>query len=860
MAVFQNPWQRNFPAKKCGGQEEELLVFGYSCRLFRDDERALYIDQGKHLIPWMGDENLLIDRYDARGYLYDLKRYEPKPDIDPLGGLTEAEKRIEERCEEERYLELYKDVQEEEMYEEEEVKRLRASLASGKAYHEIGFNYESREDDESIESEERKEEEDQDEPYSVPDGLTVPAGLELPQTLKAHTIIEKTAIFVSQHGPQMEIILKTKQATNPQFNFLSIDSTLYPYYRHLVVSIRAGTYKPKPPEQPKKHDDDDDDDDHYLHPSLFAAKPQKETPFTVPNLVFLRGNEDDAYARLVKNLKDKLFDHRSSSPVPVEKQKKHSGSKHTVHKTDKGHHSTSKSSTPPPDEQIAPLSQNMNSDQPPPPGEGPSIQLPQIEESFDDGNDFTECADANKIIPPPPDLQPVIDKMAIYVAKNGEDFEIIVKSKSDKRFEFLESWNQFHQYYLFKKNYHIKLQEREEEANKQQDHPQEPEEQDDNESISEIQQEAEESIQSEEDIGEELQHSEENSTGAPPIETTAKEKVLAKPIKGPVSFSIKPKDSEVQSLEKKSALLLDETDSEEEKEPREKEQPKETKENVETTNNIEQGKDDVIPDTPPSVSESCTGRSTPAEGEHKSTKRFKPEELEARLAEEKRKDRLAAAARERLAQQSRERQLQLERKRRAALFLTMLNKTKCNSPQEMSEEKPDVEDSKGVPEQKEVVSGMEVEEFNLGLSPLTTIITSPTRAGAITPDTRNSPVSSTHSSPQYEITQQRISLKPLPVLSAPDGAMEPLKSSSKSHSKSKKSSRSHRKSRSRSPSKSKHKKMRNRSRSHSRGRSHSKRKRPKTPPLAYSQVRRSPSPKEKRSSWSRSVSDRSRRK
>ncbi|XP_022243929.1 splicing factor, suppressor of white-apricot homolog isoform X2 [Limulus polyphemus] len=746
------------------------------------------------------------------------------------------------------------------MYEEEEVKRLRASLASGKAYHEIGFNYESREDDESIESEERKEEEDQDEPYSVPDGLTVPAGLELPQTLKAHTIIEKTAIFVSQHGPQMEIILKTKQATNPQFNFLSIDSTLYPYYRHLVVSIRAGTYKPKPPEQPKKHDDDDDDDDHYLHPSLFAAKPQKETPFTVPNLVFLRGNEDDAYARLVKNLKDKLFDHRSSSPVPVEKQKKHSGSKHTVHKTDKGHHSTSKSSTPPPDEQIAPLSQNMNSDQPPPPGEGPSIQLPQIEESFDDGNDFTECADANKIIPPPPDLQPVIDKMAIYVAKNGEDFEIIVKSKSDKRFEFLESWNQFHQYYLFKKNYHIKLQEREEEANKQQDHPQEPEEQDDNESISEIQQEAEESIQSEEDIGEELQHSEENSTGAPPIETTAKEKVLAKPIKGPVSFSIKPKDSEVQSLEKKSALLLDETDSEEEKEPREKEQPKETKENVETTNNIEQGKDDVIPDTPPSVSESCTGRSTPAEGEHKSTKRFKPEELEARLAEEKRKDRLAAAARERLAQQSRERQLQLERKRRAALFLTMLNKTKCNSPQEMSEEKPDVEDSKGVPEQKEVVSGMEVEEFNLGLSPLTTIITSPTRAGAITPDTRNSPVSSTHSSPQYEITQQRISLKPLPVLSAPDGAMEPLKSSSKSHSKSKKSSRSHRKSRSRSPSKSKHKKMRNRSRSHSRGRSHSKRKRPKTPPLAYSQVRRSPSPKEKRSSWSRSVSDRSRRK
>jgi len=45
-----------------GHQNENLLIFGYHCKLFRDDDKALEIDAGAHLIPWMGDESLKIDR------------------------------------------------------------------------------------------------------------------------------------------------------------------------------------------------------------------------------------------------------------------------------------------------------------------------------------------------------------------------------------------------------------------------------------------------------------------------------------------------------------------------------------------------------------------------------------------------------------------------------------------------------------------------------------------------------------------------------------------------------------------------------------------------------------------------------
>jgi hypothetical protein len=54
-------WSKNSKSKS-DSNSDQLFVFGYSCKLFRDDERAQQMDCGQHLIPWMSSETLLIDR------------------------------------------------------------------------------------------------------------------------------------------------------------------------------------------------------------------------------------------------------------------------------------------------------------------------------------------------------------------------------------------------------------------------------------------------------------------------------------------------------------------------------------------------------------------------------------------------------------------------------------------------------------------------------------------------------------------------------------------------------------------------------------------------------------------------------
>ena len=45
----------------------------------------------------------------------------------------------------------------------------------------------------------------------------------------------------------------------------------------------------------------------------------------------------------------------------------------------------------------------------------------------------TDTTTGPPIIPPPPDLKPICDKLAEYVARNGKQFEENIRAKNDPR-------------------------------------------------------------------------------------------------------------------------------------------------------------------------------------------------------------------------------------------------------------------------------------------------------------------------------------------------------------------------------------------------------------------------------------------
>ncbi|XP_048199116.1 splicing factor, suppressor of white-apricot homolog isoform X1 [Perognathus longimembris pacificus] len=666
------------------GSRVELLVFGYACKLFRDDERALAQEQGQHLIPWMGDPKILIDRYDGRGHLHDLSAYDAEyATWNRDYQLSEEEARVEALCDEERYLALHTDLLEEEARQEEEYKRLSEALAEDGDYSAVGFTYgsdyydpsEPTEEEEPSKQREKSEAEnleENEEPFIAPLGLNVPSDVELPPTAKMHAIIERTANFVCKQGAQFEIMLKAKQARNSQFDFLRFDHYLNPYYKFIQKAMKEGRYtvlaenkneeKKKSGPNSDNEDEDDEEDGSYLHPSLFASKKSSRLEELMKPLKVV--DPDHPLAALVRKAQAD-----SSAPTPHTPDgasTQPSQVEYTADSTVAAMYysyymlpdGTYCLAPPPPGIDVATYystlpagvtvssSPGVTTTALPPPGTTPPPPPSTAETSSEVTTTTTTTTSAlapvATIIPPPPDVQPVIDKLAEYVARNGLKFETSVRAKNDQRFEFLQPWHQYNAYYEFKKQFFLQKEggDGTQAAVVSEDTP------------------AESAAEKPGDSGDDgppedtAEAGGRGGSGGKKEATSSKNAADGKLVKAsfaPISFAIKAKENDLLPLEKNRVKLDD--DSEDDEESKE-------------------------------CQESCSSAATtspatapPCVVVEEKKPQLTQEELEAKQAKQKLEDRLAAAAREKLAQaskESKEKQLQAERKRKAALFLQTL--------------------------------------------------------------------------------------------------------------------------------------------------------------------------------------------
>lgn len=278
-------------------------------------------------------------------------------------------------------------------------------------YSQVAFSYDAIGPQESS-AVAAVQEPDESEPFTPSVRLDLPVDMEFPTTLKLNQIIEKTAKFISSQGPQMEILLKTKQAANPQFNFLNHDGQYNAYYKHIMSMMKAGTYPWEDTARDKADESSQDSEDLTISGT---SSPAPVTSIVIPKISF-KPSADCAYTQLISKITkapiseiERQQENQNNGASSVEVVKKPNGLTGLVH-----------------------YSSDSESEE----EDESSLQVNVIYSG----------------IIPPSELQLVIDKTAVYVAKNGTDFEATLRKKNDARFQFLEVDNEFHQYYTFKVN------------------------------------------------------------------------------------------------------------------------------------------------------------------------------------------------------------------------------------------------------------------------------------------------------------------------------------------------------------------------------------------------------------------------
>ncbi|KAJ8556001.1 hypothetical protein K7X08_022759 [Anisodus acutangulus] len=414
----------------------DLEVVGRHALLFDDDAMAAFVNSGDALVEW---NSLQIDRYDVRHLLsYPPPSRRRSNTSSSSSNLVDGS--IQFELDHERYLDLPPPLNEPEVEEGEE-------SADAGAYRAVGFSYGNTDDSAERKSSELGQESSDFHPsFPVPESLLQ----SLPPTEKLHQIIARTALFVSKHGGQSEIVLRVKQGNNPTFGFLMHDHGLHAYFRFLVdhpellqsdSDLNAQNEERKASNEHKEHDGVGGA--LSMLGSVYGFGEDEEP-----------ANGDDPGSRVSGAAFDALdtdnvsrpLERAESSSKAFENDEKEKDKKVSTHSI-----CSSK------DKEKAPALKKNNLINASKSGSRSSMRK---EDDFSSSaasvktkayiSGVRPVSKTGPLVEPPSDLEKLIDKIVEFILKNGKQFESTLMEQDSKhgRFPFLLPSNQYHPYYL----------------------------------------------------------------------------------------------------------------------------------------------------------------------------------------------------------------------------------------------------------------------------------------------------------------------------------------------------------------------------------------------------------------------------
>ncbi|PHU04126.1 hypothetical protein BC332_24948 [Capsicum chinense] len=413
----------------------DLEVVGRHALLFDDDSTAAFVNSGDALVDW---NSLQIDRYDVRHLLSgpppSRRRSQSSSSL-----VNSVDASIQLELDHERYLDLPSPSDEPEVEEGEE------PVDAG-AYRAVGFSYGNTDDFADRKSSEAQESSDFRPSFPVPESLLqclmLGAGMEF--------LCLRTALFVSKHGGQSEIVLRVKQGDNPTFGFLMPDHALHAYFRFLV-------------DHPELLQSDSDlntqgegkntSNEHKEHDGVGGA-------LSMLGSVYGFGedeepaNGDDPGSRV------------SSAPVDVSDSSNISRPLERAESSSKAFENGVREK----DEKVSTHSLRSGKDK----EKTPAMKTNNLISASKSGSrrstrkeDNSSSSAASKktkvdisglgamtktgpLVEPPSELKKLIDKIVEFILKNGKQFESTLMEQDSKhgRFPFLLPSNQYHPYYL----------------------------------------------------------------------------------------------------------------------------------------------------------------------------------------------------------------------------------------------------------------------------------------------------------------------------------------------------------------------------------------------------------------------------